>query len=321
MWDCFVYYQYYADTMQHRAMELTSRKLEAALQLEGSFSENGLAALSTDSSAQTALCKSLSERIDSDDIQRKWPKINAKIRPKTVVDPTDDAEEVVTPEPEPEEAADEEQYGDTDTMPPGVFVMLNSKGVEYMCRVRRSQTMPQPYIEATPLGVTPALPPLTITVAEVRRDGWKLDVGRINDDTLIELHRDGFDFTESGTPEGVREVGTKRKVVGGVPFETGVPEPGIKSPLDRHTMEKQMVAETIISYGFDSWFDEPEKTDESDSLFEDFDTGALDDLFAEPAPPAAKPQPKKTKRAAAADVFDDWFDEEPVKADEEDWPF
>ncbi len=85
----------------------------------------------------------------------------------------------------------------------------------------------------------------------------------------------------------------------------------VKSPPDRHTMEQQMVAETVISYGFDSWFDEPEKTDESDSLFDDYDTGAIYDLFAEPAPPAAKPEPKKTKRAAAADIFDDWFDQEP----------
>ncbi len=82
MWDCFVYYQYYRNTMQHKAMELMSRKLEAALQLEGSFSEDGLAALSTDSSAQMALCKSLSDRIDSEDIQRKWPKINAKAKQK-----------------------------------------------------------------------------------------------------------------------------------------------------------------------------------------------------------------------------------------------
>jgi len=85
-----------------------------------------------------------------------------------------------------------------------------------------------------------------------------------------------------------------------------------------------MVAETIISNGFDSWFDEPATTDEvneSDSLFNDYDTGAIDDLFAEPAPPAAKPEPKKTKRAAAAKVFDDWFDEEPAKAAEDDWPF
>ena len=72
-------------------------------------------------------------------------------------------------------------------------------------------------------------------------------------------------------------MGKKGNVVGEVPFESGVPEPKVKSPLDRHTIEKQMVAETIISHGFDSWFDEPEKTEESDGLFESYDTGAIDD--------------------------------------------
>ncbi len=138
---------------------------------------------------------------------------------------------------------------------------------------------------------------------------------------MIELHRDGFDFTEKGTFGGVRVKGKKHKVVGEVPIETGVPEPGVKSPLDRHTMEKQMVAETIISYGFDSWFDDEPKTEESDSLFEDYDTGAIDDLFAEPEPPADKPKPKKTKRAATADAFDDWFDQEPEKAAEDELDF
>jgi len=126
---------------------------------------------------------------------------------------------------------------------------------------------------------------------------------------------------DTGAPEGVRDVGKKHKVVGEVPFETGVPEPKVKSPLDRHTMEKQMVAETIISYGFDSWFDEPEKTDESDSLFDDFDSSAIDDLFASPKPVAVKPEPKKTKRAAAADIFDDWFDQEPEKSAVDEWNF
>jgi len=125
----------------------------------------------------------------------------------------------------------------------------------------------------------------------------------------------------TGTPEGVREKSKKHKVVGEVPFETGVPEPSIKSPLDRHTMEKRMVAETIISYRFDSWFDEPEKTDESDSMFDDYDTSAIDDLFAGPAPPAAKPEPKKTKRAAATELFDDWFDQEPEKVADDEWDF
>ncbi len=232
-WDCFVYYQYYADTMQHRSMELASRKLEAALQLEGSFSEEGLAAMSNDSSAQMALCKSLSEKIDKADIQRKWPKINARAK-RTVVDPEPDEPETEpdAPQSEPDVDAEfDENYASQDAMPPGVFIMLNSKGVEYMSRVRRSQSMPQPYIEATPLGVSPAPPPMTITVDEVRLNGWKLDMSRINDDTMMELQRDGFDFTDTGSPSGVRDVGKKRKVVGKVPFETGIPEPGIKSPL------------------------------------------------------------------------------------------
>ncbi len=59
----------------------------------------------------------------------------------------------------------------------------------------------------------------------------------------------------------------------------------------------------------------------SDSLFDDYNTGAIDDLFAEPAPPAAKPEPKKTKRAAAADIFDDWFDQEPEKSALDEWDF
>ncbi len=229
--------------------------------------------MSNDSSAQMALCKSLSEKIDKADIQRKWPKINARAK-RTVVEPEPDEPEAEpdAPQPDPDVDAEFDEDYSSDAMPPGVFIMINSKGVEYMSHVRRWQSMPQPYIEASPLGVSPAPPPMTITVDEVRLNGWKLDMSRINDDTLIELHRDGFDFTEEGTPEGVRTVGKKRKVVGEVPFETGVPEPKVKSPLDRHTMEKEMVAVTIISYSFDSWFDEPARTEDSDSLFASYDT-------------------------------------------------
>jgi hypothetical protein len=145
-----------------------------------------------------ALCKSLSDRIDREDIQRKWPKINAKAKQRPAPETEEQPEEEAPPE--PDQAEDEELYVEPDGMPPGVFVMLNSKGIEFMCWVRRSLTMPQPYIEATPLGVTPAPPPTTITVAEVRRDGWKLDIGRINDDTLIELHRDGVLATPYAIP-------------------------------------------------------------------------------------------------------------------------
>ena len=40
--DCYIYYMYYQGTMQHRAMSLMSKKMAAALALEGEFSEEGL---------------------------------------------------------------------------------------------------------------------------------------------------------------------------------------------------------------------------------------------------------------------------------------
>ncbi len=127
---------------------------------------------------------------------------------------------------------------------------------------------------------------------------------------VVNQQEDGFDFTDTGAPEGVRGVGKMREGVVEVHFKTGVPEPRIKSPLDRHTLEKQMVAETVVAYGCDFWFDEPERTDESDNLFVDYDPSVIDDLFASPEP-AVKPEPSKTKGAAAADIFDDCFDQKP----------
>lgn len=77
--DCEVRYQYYRGTMQERAMLLMSRKSAARRQLQGDtkFSENSLAALSGDTSAQMALVKSLSEHIGDDDIQRNWGKVRS----------------------------------------------------------------------------------------------------------------------------------------------------------------------------------------------------------------------------------------------------
>jgi hypothetical protein len=50
--ECYVYYLYYKDTMQHRAMHLMSKKMAAALALEGEFSEDGLAAMAGDDNMQ-----------------------------------------------------------------------------------------------------------------------------------------------------------------------------------------------------------------------------------------------------------------------------
>ena len=75
--DCYIYYLYYQDTMQHRAMSLMSRKMSAALALEGEFSEEGLAALSGEGDEQMALAKSMSEKIDDADMQRSWSKVKS----------------------------------------------------------------------------------------------------------------------------------------------------------------------------------------------------------------------------------------------------
>lgn len=70
---CRVYYLYYRDTMQARAMGLMAQKLEASLALEGQFSAEGLAAMSGDAGSLTMeLAKSLVENLDFGDLDRVW---------------------------------------------------------------------------------------------------------------------------------------------------------------------------------------------------------------------------------------------------------
>ena len=70
---CRVYYLYYRDTMQARAMGLMAQKLEASLALEGQFSAEGLAAMSSDAGSLTMeLAKSLVENLDFGDLDRVW---------------------------------------------------------------------------------------------------------------------------------------------------------------------------------------------------------------------------------------------------------
>ena len=77
--------------MQHRAMSLMSKKMAAALALEGEFSEEGLAAMAGEGDEQMALAKSMSEKIDDADMQRSWSKVKSlteKKKPiKKKVDP------------------------------------------------------------------------------------------------------------------------------------------------------------------------------------------------------------------------------------------
>ena len=75
--DCYIYYMYYQGTMQHRAMSLMSKKMAAALALEGEFSEEGLAAMAGEGDEQMALAKCMSEKIDDADMQRSWQKVKS----------------------------------------------------------------------------------------------------------------------------------------------------------------------------------------------------------------------------------------------------
>ena len=72
---CKVFFLYYKETMQARAMALMAQKLDASLALEGQFSAEGLAAMSAESGSLTMeLAKSLVETIDFGDAERVWEK-------------------------------------------------------------------------------------------------------------------------------------------------------------------------------------------------------------------------------------------------------
>jgi hypothetical protein len=73
--DCRVYYLHYAATMQQRAMALMARKMAAMMALDGRLSVEGLAGMADDESAAMALARSISDAIDSADIQRNWVKV------------------------------------------------------------------------------------------------------------------------------------------------------------------------------------------------------------------------------------------------------
>ena len=76
---CRVYYLYYQQTMQARAMALMAQKLEASLALEGQFSVEGLAAMSAESGSMTMeLAKSLVENLDFGDAERSWEKFQSQ---------------------------------------------------------------------------------------------------------------------------------------------------------------------------------------------------------------------------------------------------
>jgi hypothetical protein len=77
--DCRNYYLHYQDTMQSRALSLMGRKLVASTSIEGKFTSEGLAALAGDEGTlETALAKSLVERLNDTDVGRVWAKLGGK---------------------------------------------------------------------------------------------------------------------------------------------------------------------------------------------------------------------------------------------------
>jgi hypothetical protein len=79
--DCRVYYLHYRDTMQQRAMALMARKMAAMMALDGRPSVEGLAGMADDESAAMALARSISDAIDTADIQRNWVKVTSNRKP------------------------------------------------------------------------------------------------------------------------------------------------------------------------------------------------------------------------------------------------
>jgi hypothetical protein len=79
--DCRVYYLRYQSTMQQRAMALMARKMAAMMALDGRLSVEGLAGMADDESAAMALARSISNNIETADIQRNWVKVASTRKP------------------------------------------------------------------------------------------------------------------------------------------------------------------------------------------------------------------------------------------------
>ncbi len=79
--DCRVAYLHYQGTMQQRAMALMARKAAAMMALDGRLSVEGLAGMADDESAAMALARSISNAIDTADIQRNWAKVSSTRKP------------------------------------------------------------------------------------------------------------------------------------------------------------------------------------------------------------------------------------------------
>lgn len=81
-----VFYMAYEGTLQSRLLSLMASKITASSALEGSFSEDGLAALAGGEDLTTELARTLAENIRLEDAGRAWAKVNAR-KPKAAAKP------------------------------------------------------------------------------------------------------------------------------------------------------------------------------------------------------------------------------------------
>ena len=107
--DVKVYYLFYKNTLQEKALQLMGSKMEASLALEGRFSEEGLLAMTQGEDMNTALAKALIEGMDVEGAEDIWRKINLKNAEMTGKTVSDDMPDEQNQESETETGPDQEK--------------------------------------------------------------------------------------------------------------------------------------------------------------------------------------------------------------------
>ena len=102
--DVKVYYLFYRNTIQEKALQLMGSKMEASLAIEGKFSEEGLLAMTQGEDMSTALAKALVDGLDVEGAEDIWRKINEKNAEMTGKEVTEDLQSEPGEEKESDEA-------------------------------------------------------------------------------------------------------------------------------------------------------------------------------------------------------------------------
>jgi hypothetical protein len=106
--DVKIYYLFYRETMQERALQLMGSKMEASLAIEGKFSEEGLLAMTQGEDMTTAMAKALVEGLDVEGAEQIWKKLNeTNIKPMPRKD--EDTSEPEIPAQKPATASEEKK--------------------------------------------------------------------------------------------------------------------------------------------------------------------------------------------------------------------